>query len=76
MLWEARAKCAADGRRRERGVHLPAIHLQRHGVFFFSTNAAADHRLQRASGSGRATDASFYSESFLEFSFDLFLHAF
>lgn len=36
MLQEARAKCAADGRRRERGVHLSAIHLQRHGGFFLA----------------------------------------
>lgn len=73
MLREARAKCAADGRWRERGVHLPAIHLQRRGLGFCSANAAADHRLQTASGSGRGTDASFYTESFLGFSYNLFL---
>lgn len=73
MLQEVRAKCAADGRWRERGVHLPEIHLDAVGCFFFCTNAAADRRLQTASGSGRGTDASFYSGSFLEFSHYLFL---
>lgn len=52
MLREARAKCAADGRRRERGVHLPVIHLRRRGLFFLALMQLPIAGCKRLAGAG------------------------